>query len=187
MALLNLLTFFRDQRGRYTPQGRFGLANVITAARAAFVVLLALPKESLSPARAAALAALILLTDGIDGAVARKRGEASAFGACFDMETDALFVLMVTLRLWLHEGYGSWVLTAGILRYAYVISIWFAPGSGREAPRSLLGRLAFLILALGLIAGLALPGSAGSACVLVGTCVVSLSFARSFYFSHFSS
>lgn len=187
IALAVIMRFFRRERGQYTPRGNFGLANTITTARLVLVLLLAAPKSAWSPFEAAALAALILIVDGVDGAVARKRGEASAFGAHFDMETDALFVLMATERLYFCEGYGVWVLFAGILRYAYVISIWIAPGSGREAPRSLLGRLAFLVLALGLIVGLALPGRLGSACVLAGTVVVSASFARSFYFSHFAS
>jgi hypothetical protein len=70
------------------------------------------------------------------------------------------------------------------LRYAYVLSLWLAPGTGREAPRSALGRYAFLILMLGLIGGLLARGWSGSLCVALGTLCVSLSFARSFYFSH---
>ncbi len=126
----------------------------------------------------------ILLLDGLDGWVARRRAETSLFGAHFDMETDALFVLVVTLRLWLVTGYGPWVLASGLLRYGYVLSLWLAPGTGREAPRSLLGRSAFLILILGLLGGLSLHGASGRCCVALGTLTVSLSFARSFYFSH---
>jgi len=179
--------YFWDQRGRYTPRGNFGLANLITGLRAGLALLLALPRSSLPPTTTAALATAILVLDGVDGPVARRRGDASAFGAHFDMETDALFVLMVTLRLWLQGGYGAWVLTAGLLRYAYVLAVWLVPGPGREAPRSLLGRLAFLALALGLIAGLALPGVVGRVSVLAGTLVVSASFARSYYFSYFAT
>jgi hypothetical protein len=69
----------------------------------------------------------------------------------------------------------------------YVLSLWFVPGTGREAPRSLLGRYAFLILMLGLIGGLLAHGVYGSLCVALGTLAVSISFARSFYFSHSAS
>jgi len=174
-------------RRELTPRGNFGLANALTSLRVCAVLALSLPIPLLSVRAGAALATVILGLDGLDGWVARQRGETSRFGAYFDMETDAVFVLMVTLRLHLYEGYPAWVLSAGALRYVYVLAVWLLPGSGREAPRSLLGRLAFLLLALGLILGLAWPGPVGTAGVLVGTLLVGASFARSFYFSHFAS
>ena len=187
LGCVNFTVLLGMCRRALTPRGNFGLPNALTALRVLLVGALASPVGVLSIHGGALLALAILLLDGVDGAVARARGEASAFGAYFDMETDALFVLIATLRLHLLEGYGAWVLTAGVLRYAYVLAVRLLPGSGREAPRSLLGRIAFASLAVGLIAGLALPGSLGSACVLSGTVIVSASFARSFYFSHFSS
>ncbi|HEY4157522.1 MAG TPA: CDP-alcohol phosphatidyltransferase family protein [Polyangiaceae bacterium] len=174
-------------RRALTPNGHFGLANALTALRVVLVVVLAAPLTVLSIRGGALLAIIVLLLDGLDGAVARRRGEASPFGAYFDMETDALFVLITTLRLYLLEGYGAWVLTAGVLRYAYVLAVRLLPGSGREAPRSLLGRIASSSLALGLIAGLALPGALGSLSALAGTLIVSASFAHSFYYCQLSS
>ena len=38
----------------------------------------------------------LLILDGVDGRVARARGEVSAFGARFDMETDALLLLCLS-------------------------------------------------------------------------------------------
>jgi phosphatidylglycerophosphate synthase len=179
--------FIVASRRTFTPSGRFGLANAVTCSRLVAVLCLAAPPPWLSNGALVALTIGILLLDGLDGWLARRRAEASVFGAHFDMETDALFVLMVTLRLWLVTGYGPWVLLAGLLRYGYVLSLWLLPGTGREAPRSLLGRSAFLILILGLIGGLSLPGAYGLCCVALGTLTVSLSFARSFYFSHFAN
>ena len=171
-------------RGLHTQSGRFGLANVVTSLRLALALALALPAACLGRAGAVALIVTCLLLDGLDGWLARTRGDASPFGAHFDMETDALLVLMTTLRLWLVEGYGAWVLIAGSLRYGYVLSLWLAPGSGREAPRSRLGRSAFLLLMLGLSCGFLVHGAAGSSSIGLGTLLVSWSFARSCYFSH---
>jgi phosphatidylglycerophosphate synthase len=174
-------------RHALTPSGRFGLANGVTSLRFALVLALSAPSTLLAERGAVALALGILLLDLLDGWLARARGDASLFGAHFDMETDALLVFVVTLRLWLVQGHSAWVLTAGLLRYVYVLSLWLAPGSGREAPRSRLGRYAFSSSMLGLIGGLWLHGAESSLCVAAGTAVVSLSFARSFYFSHAAS
>ena len=167
-----------------TPSGRFGLANAVTSLRLALTLGLTLPATSLGSSAAAALTIGILLLDLLDGWLARVRGDASIFGAHFDMETDAILVLVVTLRLWLVEGYPAWVLIAGLLRYAFVIALWLFPGTGREAPRSLFARYAFLILMLSLLGALLVHGEYGTWCIGLGTLVVSFSFARSFYFSH---
>jgi phosphatidylglycerophosphate synthase len=187
LGLPSFLSFMLASRGLLTPSGRFGLANAVTSLRLVLVLGLTVPGAWLSSRTVAAITIGVLCLDLLDGWLARSRGDASVFGARFDLETDALLVLVITLRLWLVEGYGAWVLTAGLLRYGYVILLWLAPGTGREEPRTLLGRYAFLTLMLGLIAGLAVRGPYGPLCVAIGTLTVSASFAHSIYFSHSAS
>ena len=174
-------------RGRFTPSGRFGLANAVTTLRLCLLLTLTAPASVLPSLRALALVSVVMLLDLLDGWSARARGDASAFGAHFDMETDALLVLLLTLRLWLVAGFGAWVLCSGLLRYLYVLWLWLWPGTGREAPRSLFGRLAFASLVLGLCSGLVLPGVWATSGVVLGTLIVSWSFARSGYFSRLAS
>jgi phosphatidylglycerophosphate synthase len=71
------------------------VANALTAIR----LTLALPiaaaladRELLTPITLAALLALALVTDYLDGPVARRTGKASAGGMLFDHTTDCLFV-----------------------------------------------------------------------------------------------
>ncbi|HWZ91632.1 MAG TPA: CDP-alcohol phosphatidyltransferase family protein [Polyangiaceae bacterium] len=187
LAAPSCLWFIAKSGRAWTPSGRFGLANAVTSLRLMLVLALTAPPAWLSTRSFVLLTVGILSLDFVDGWLARARADSSAFGAHFDMETDALLVLVVTLRLALGQGYPAWVLSAGLLRYVYVLSLWFVPGTGREAPRSLLGRYAFLILMLGLIGGLVAHGVYGSLCVGLGTLAVSISFARSFYFSHSAS
>lgn len=72
---------------------------------------------------AAASAALVL--DGVDGQVARRTGTASRLGARFDMETDALLVLVLSVEVaW---SAGPWVLAIGAMRYAFGAAAWAAP------------------------------------------------------------
>lgn len=117
------------------PHARFGLANTITAARAAIAVAVAatIPMASgVAPDSqvwwiplAAVTVALIL--DGVDGRVARATGQHSAFGARFDMEVDAFLALVVAVLVWQLGKGGVWVLALGALRYAFVAAgFWFS-------------------------------------------------------------
>ncbi len=177
-AALALLAYL--WRGHHTPSGRFGAANALTALRLALTGGLALLGTRPPDARAALLVLAIFALDGADGWLARRSGQSSPFGARFDMECDALLVLVCSLWLYLQARLGAFVLLAGALRYLYALSAAYA--GGREAPRSRLGRYVFAVLVLALSASLAgLPGQralAGGAVLLL--CV---SFARSFYFS----
>ncbi|WP_244272136.1 CDP-alcohol phosphatidyltransferase family protein [Halomonas aestuarii] len=104
-----------------------GWANRVTLGRGAIVALLAgtLADPDLL-ARAAVplaiLALLALLLDGVDGWVARRTSTQSDFGARFDMELDAFFILVLCLALLLLDKAGPWVLAIGAMRYAFVVA-----------------------------------------------------------------
>ncbi|QIM22125.1 CDP-alcohol phosphatidyltransferase family protein [Phycicoccus sp. HDW14] len=61
------------------------------------------------------VAAVALVLDGVDGAVARRTGTVSAFGARFDAETDAVLVLVLAVLA--AADVGAWVLLIGLARY----------------------------------------------------------------------
>lgn len=109
----------------------FGAANAVTLARAAVVALLAgLVGETPSPglgwlAAGATLAVLVL--DGLDGRLARRHGTASAYGARFDMETDALLGLVLALLVLAFDKAGAFVLVAGLARYAFGALLGLTP------------------------------------------------------------
>lgn len=112
------------------PFSRIGPANYVTAVRAALVSLVAgLVGEPSTPtlaAAAVAASALAVALDGLDGWLARRTHLASAFGARFDMEIDALLILMLSVLAWQHGKAGAWVLASGLLRYGFVAAggIW---------------------------------------------------------------
>ena len=109
----------------------FGLANTVTSMRALLVALVAgFVADADAGARAAAavgLAATATALDGVDGWVARRTDTVTAFGARFDMEVDALLILVLAILAWQIDKAGVWVLAAGLLRYAFVIAGWIAP------------------------------------------------------------
>ena len=73
-------------------------------------------------AAATAASVLMVVLDGVDGWLARRSGMASAFGARFDVETDALFVMAMCVLVWEHGKAGAWVLLGGMMRYVFVLA-----------------------------------------------------------------
>ncbi|HSQ72114.1 MAG TPA: CDP-alcohol phosphatidyltransferase family protein [Rubrivivax sp.] len=117
--------------GRGThPHAHFGAANRVTLVRMALAALLfallgeSLPRPPLAAMPQAwwivAVATLAALLDAVDGSLARRNGLASAFGARFDMETDAALTLVLCALVLQAGQAGPWVLAAGLMRYAFV-------------------------------------------------------------------
>jgi phosphatidylglycerophosphate synthase len=132
--------FFLWLAARRLHAPKFGAANSVTLVRAALVLLLA---ALLGAAPTPALGWILVgigtvgvALDGVDGALARGRGEAGEFGARFDMETDALLILVLAALLWQQGKAGPWILAAGLLRYLFVAASWVLPWLGQALPPS---------------------------------------------------
>jgi phosphatidylglycerophosphate synthase len=108
------------------PFARFGAANQITTVRALLVSLIVSlvgePRTAAIAASAAGVSLAVTMLDGVDGWLARRLGTASAFGARFDMETDALLILALSMLAWRYEKAGAWVVASGALRYGFVVA-----------------------------------------------------------------
>lgn len=119
----------------------FGPANTITLIRALLVLwmatLLAFPgvlSALLWPFALVALAVLAL--DGVDGAVARRTATSSEFGARFDMELDAFYLLVLCGAVMVLGKAGPWVLALGLMRYAFILAGLAWPGLQQPLPES---------------------------------------------------
>lgn len=119
----------------FHPFDRFGLPNAVTLSRLGIASLfagLALEAAFIEKPPAwvlwlfFALAVLALVLDGVDGALARRFRIASRFGARFDMEVDALFILLLSVLAFLLDKVGLWALLIGWLRYLFVMAghVW---------------------------------------------------------------
>lgn len=171
--------FLRARGWRTQPPdaGRLAVANLVTTARLLVVVSLPLLFGSLPRAALAGIVVVVLVVDGVDGYIARARGEASAFGADYDMETDALCVMLLALLL-RQGGVGPWVLVAGLWRYAFAAAVAVVPALG-DCPPSPIYRWIFTILMLAFAVAFLPLGPLGSAAAAVGTALVSFSFVHS--------
>lgn len=118
-----------------------GAANHVTLLRATLVSLVGgmalLPAALPQAAGALVIVSLMALAlDGVDGWVARRSGSASTYGARFDMELDALFILLLCVILWLLGRAGAWVLLIGAMRYLFVLAMQPCPWLNRPLPDS---------------------------------------------------
>jgi len=109
---------------KHHPFHSIGLANQATIARGMLVALLAglvwERGDSGVPAVATAAALVATILDGVDGWLARRTNMASGFGARFDMETDAVLILVLAVLAWQFGKAPAWVLWSGLLRYAFI-------------------------------------------------------------------
>lgn len=175
----------------YWQRPRFGAANGVTLAR--FVGccwIAALTAEAALRGLADAdrllligLASVCLILDGVDGRVARARGEVSAFGAHFDEETDALLLLCLSVTVPVLGVAGWWALLLSALRYGYLALSWAMPVLRIPLAVTLAGKVVAVIAAVTLIAALAVdliwPGRPATVILLFGLACLVWSFARS--------
>lgn len=135
---------------------RVGPADYVTMARAmlgsACVALAVLVLNSrLTPPTwwFAPPAVLALVLDGVDGQLARRTGTASAQGARYDMECDAMLLMILCIPAALTHG--LWVLLIGLMRYLFVIVALLVPKlRGTDAP-TLFARVVALIQGVALV------------------------------------
>jgi len=172
------------------PHARFGPANRITLLRLGSAALLAaLVGEALPQAPLAAMpgvawwlvivATVTAVLDAADGALARRSGLASAFGARFDMETDAFFTLLLCALVVQAGQAGPWVLASGLMRYAFVAAAAVWPWLSGALPPSkrrqtvCVVQITTLIVCLGPI----VPSALASALAALSLALLTLSFA----------
>lgn len=169
------------------PHRRFGPANLVTAFRACLVSLTGatiLFFESLAGADIAlwTLVGVVLISlalDGVDGYLARSYGHESPLGARFDMEIDALLILVLSVAAALLEKAGLWVLLIGLMRYGFVAAGIMLPRLNGELFPSFRRKLVCVIqisaLCLILIPFVTPPYSTAAAAVALVALVYSFS------------
>jgi len=158
------------------PFRHFGGANLITTIRLGLVALVAaMLGEAYSPAlawTATALTVVVTVLDGVDGAIARRSSLASTFGARFDMETDALLLLLLSALAWRWDRAGAWVLACGLMRYGFVAAGWVWRWLDAPLPPSQRRKTVCVvqIVTLGVIVAPVVPGwlSVAGAAVTLG-------------------
>nr|WP_294691626.1 CDP-alcohol phosphatidyltransferase family protein [uncultured Friedmanniella sp.] len=124
------------------------------------------------------LATVALVLDGVDGFVARRTGTASVLGARFDMEADAVLILILSLHV--ARNTGAWVLLLGAARYLFVAAGWLLPWMRARLPFRYWRKVVAATTATALIVAMAgvLPPAAAQAGLLLAVVLLAESFGR---------
>ncbi|WP_180901691.1 CDP-alcohol phosphatidyltransferase family protein [Martelella soudanensis] len=169
------------------PHNSFGAANAITAIRTAIVSLVTAAvffAADMASGQSAvwiliALVLTALALDGFDGYLARNLGRESALGARFDMEIDALLILVLSEAALMLGKAGWWVLAIGLMRYIFVGAQFFVPALCLPLPPSFRRKLICVVqvatLCVILVPAVIPPVSTVAALIALG--LLSYSFA----------
>ena len=164
---------------------RLGPADAVTLARAVLVgALTALVADSITDPAATpipvlvALAATALALDAVDGRVARRTGTVTAVGARFDMEVDAVLVLV--LALYDTRLLGGWVLLIGLARYLLLAAGWVWPWLTGPTPPRFWNKVVAAVQGIVLTVVMAdlLPRAAATALTVAALALLAESFGR---------
>jgi phosphatidylglycerophosphate synthase len=164
------------------PYRSIGAANLVTIARGTVIAFLAaLIGEQgglYVQVVALTLATAAAVMDGVDGWLARRMKMASAFGARFDMEADALFVLVLSAWALQLGKAGVWVIACGALRYAFVLGGWLVRSLRAPLPPGMRRKVIAAIQMVALLVVIApfVPPSVSAPIAAASLFVLSISF-----------
>lgn len=167
-------------RDDWTPAGRFGAANGVTALRVGLLGLLP-PAATAGPGVLLGLGLLILATDGLDGWLARRGNLDSEFGAFFDKETDALFLLALCALAAFRGRLPDAILGAGLLRYGFVLVLFVVPPADTTEERATWARYVYGGMVTALLASFFPYPALYRPLVALAAGALVLSFARSLW------
>lgn len=166
---------------RNYPHAHLGACNAITLARLALTMTLVGPLVAgLGPSWVVFSVALVALAlDGIDGWFARRHGNASAFGARFDMEVDSALALVLAVSASTTGIVGPAAVLLGVPRYLFAGGAWIFPWMRRDLPERFSRKIVCVAQLAALIALQApiLPGAVALPLVPLVLAMIAWSFA----------
>ena len=154
-----------------------GLANKITLIRFAGLTTIVLLAFRISNQTLSLLFFVLVLIDGLDGYLARKKDQCTQFGAYFDSETDALFVCLVSVLLVSKGLSAKWILIPAWIKYYYTVFIDLAGLNSAPEKRTLFGAAAAVIMFLALVLAFILPENLRLIFMISATILLTTSFA----------
>ena len=138
---------------------RIGPANLVTTVRAVLVAVLAAMIFGTVDAAAGwtivGVGSIAAALDGVDGWLARRTKTESAFGARYDMEVDALLIVVLAILAWTGGKAGAWVILSGLMRYLFVMAAWVALWMKNPLPPSFRRKLVCVVQIVALLIALA--------------------------------
>lgn len=158
-----------------------GYANRVTLARWALLLYAAYSYPQWTDYIVFLLFLTVIISDGIDGYLARRHQQSTDFGGLLDVETDAL---MSALLAGIHyqEGIaGWWILLAGGMRYGYVWLLYllgWGNHKGTDNPNARWIGATFISVLMG---PFVVPAWLSVPALMIGSLLVTYSFGHSLW------
>lgn len=162
----------------YSPYG--GYANYVTLLRLVILLMVGFFMDYLDNYLIIAILVFVLILDGFDGYLARKFKTHSELGGSFDMETDAFFIVLLSVIIYSRGLVSWWILIPGFLRYFYVVLMAILGWDKVAEPRSNHARIIAIIVFISMFSPLLLPREFYIPITVSGTVLLIISFAWSF-------
>jgi phosphatidylglycerophosphate synthase len=159
-----------------------GIPNRITVSRLTLLLLCTLFNAQLTLFQLGIAYSVICIGDFFDGYIARKLNQTSVFGEYLDKETDAAFVLVLSIMIYFNIHQSYWVLIPGLIRYVYFTGIYFFMGGNEKEHKDPWARTIAVFLFIALIAQFILPTQVSKPILIMATAAVLYSFGRSIYY-----
>ena len=180
----SFITLIYLERDHWTNFKHFGLANTITALRLLLISITALFYSEIPNIIIVCIGLIILLADGLDGKIARIRGEVSPFGEYFDKEIDAFFLHVWVIMAVMKSILWPWTVLLGLLRYLFIIYLFILGEREKKERRFKFGRYIFVyVICSLLLVFLPLPFLYKPA-VIIATILLLFSFGRDLVWIH---
>ena len=158
-------------------------ANGVTTARIITVCLTGLLFPWLNPFTIGLIGLVVLIFDKVDGYLAKRYRTESKVGAYLDMETDAFFICLYSLILYLDGYAGLWVVALGMLRYASTVGLVLLRSQHKKEPRVLVARLVATLVMSALLIPYVTPAWFYTPYLAVAVVCLIFSFAYTFSYT----
>jgi phosphatidylglycerophosphate synthase len=162
----------------FKPPG--GIPNYITLVRFIGLIGLVNSIHMFTNLLSALFLLVLVLLDGADGMAARKLNQSTEFGALFDMETDSLFVCLVSCVLISKGLLDQWILIPAFIKYYYAVLTDISGIRKSPDPKTMIGATIAVLMFLALILAFVLPTKPSHLIAFIATLLICISFLYSF-------
>jgi phosphatidylglycerophosphate synthase len=176
--------FIAQNKATWENLSYYGIANLITTSRLLLVLLLVFfsGKLNFTDYYLLRIVLIIPVLDIVDGFIARFRNEQSKFGMYYDMEVDALFVMVASILVFLNYPSMWIVLIPAFLRYFYKFTLAIMDSAqkfveAKEKYASIIAGNYFIALIIFYF----IQNEWASVFLVVSSILIVLSFAKSYY------
>ncbi len=172
----------RETWRQYQPVA--GYANWTTFLRLVLIAAILCLEADLSNRMLFLLLGFAIALDGLDGWLARRFNQVSAWGGLFDKEVDSFLVASMATLLYLRFQFPVAILLIGLLHYWYELLLYLLAWQDLKTPPNPIGKYVAAALFVSLLLAIILPFNWSVWVVFIASFFTLLSFSISFFYKY---